>query len=751
MTQPRRFLDRALIAGAVIMALVTLVLVVTTIRTMRDTSQGFRGNLAFYAGQVEYETIQLLDHIDRFADGDQQVARDDVLTRFDILWSRVYLERDQEALRGDPTGLPETEETITLAREVLTEVEPAILSLERTDTETIATLKNRLRDLIPVAHRLALAAKDDKARTEANFLRIQLRQAYITFAFITGMFLFGVLSIMRLMADRGEIRRMNAELEDRVRNRTADLEAANTRLAGEIVERKRNQALAAEREARLSQAAQLAKLGYYIWDAVEDRCEYCSDQHAAAHGLTPEEYICRASHIDGSLSLTHPDDRERIRAKFRELRAGNIIEMAYRVATPSGPRRIREIARPIFDENGRVVKEVGSTLDVTDQYETEMKLFEAQRMDSIGKLTGGIAHDFNNLLAVVLGNLELLREVDDPKAREEMIGDAINATLKGRDLTLNMLSFARRAPLDPTEIDLNAVVRGMEPLLRRALPENISMEIRLSDPTWTVLADRSLTESALLNLVINARDASPAGGKLTVETANKHLGEEYISERGEDIEPGNYVMMAVTDTGMGIDPDALGRIFEPFFTTKAIAKNSGLGLSMVHGFIKQTGGAIRVYSEPGVGTAFKLFFRAATGPSVPVQAPDPAVRVADAGVRVLLVEDENTVRRVLKRQLTQAGFSVTAASESASAERALKVDGPFDLMVSDIVMPGDLQGPALARRLRETDPDLPVIFLSGYPQEATVHGNGVLADDVMLMKPVSRDDLLRAISKVLRR
>ena len=750
MTPLRQFFDRLLLAGALFMAVVSLIIIVSTIRTVRDTSQNLQGNLAFDTTQLEYETAQLLDRIERYGEADPDISLDDVLIRFDILWSRIFINISKGTDTVDAVVQAEISGVIDSGRAMLKDIEPDVANLQPGDRDTIADIKTKLRNFLPMAHRLTLVAKDFSALTETIYLRSQLRQAYLTFGLIIGMALFGVLSILMLRTTQREIRTMNVQLEDRVRKRTQDLQTANSRLAAEIVERKRNQDLAADREARQEQAVQLAKLGYYVWDAVEDKCEFCSDQHAAAHGVTPTEYIDRASKLGGSFGLTHPEDREKVCQKYRELRAGNIVEMGYRVVTPSGVRRLREVARPIFDDAGHVIREIGSSLDVTDQYETEMKLHEAQRMDSIGKMTGGVAHDFNNLLAVILGNLELMREVPESDEREEMIDDAIKATLRGRDLTMSMLSFARRAPLDPSELNLNTVIADLEGMLRRTLPENISVEVALGDDIWTVLADRSLTESAILNLAINARDAMPGGGKLTFETANMTLGTEYLHDSGEAIEPGNYVMMAVTDSGKGIKAELLDHIFEPFFTTKAITKNSGLGLSMVHGFIRQTGGAIRVYSEIDTGTTFKLFFQATEAAAEVAQTTLPmSPGRLDRALRVLLVEDDETVRKVLTRQLEQAGMTVIAASESASAERAFKTEGAFDIVVSDVVMPGDLQGPALVRRLREFDPGLPAVFLSGYPQEATVHGNGVKSDDVMLMKPVGRDDLTAAIDAAI--
>lgn len=751
MTKRRRLFDRLLLTGAVFMALMALMILVLSIRAVRESSQSFVGNLTFYASQVEHETFQLTEYIDRYGANDGGVTLDDVMLRFDILWSRVFNRNDRDIPEEGADAIPETAETIAAARALLRDIEPAISQLRRDDVDTIWQIKTKLWNFITVAHKLSLAAKDHRALTEATFLKTQLRQAYLVFAFILGTVLFSVLSTMLLQAERRRIRQMNTQLEVRVRKRTEALQAANAMLAAEVAERKRNQALALEREERLSQAAQLAKLGFYIWDTESDRCEFCSDQHAAAHGLTPREFIEKAGKTDGPMDLIHPEDRERVRQNYLNLKRGHIIEMDYRVANPAGIRRLREVARPIFDDDGNVVREIGSTLDVTEQHETEMKLFEAQRMDSIGKMTGGVAHDFNNLLAVILGNLELLREIPESEERDEMIDDAINATLRGRDLTMNMLSFARRAPLDPTELNLNKIISEMQGMLQRTLPENIIIEVALTDEIWTVMADRSLTESAILNLTINARDAMPDGGKLTIETVNMTFGAESLEYLGEDIEPGHYVVMAVTDTGHGIPPELRDSIFEPFFTTKAITKNSGLGLSMVQGFIRQTGGAIRVESKSNVGTTFKLFFRSASQvETVDVPEIAPEFSAPDRSLHVLLVEDEETVRKVLTRQMEQSGISVVAAAESASAELAFKTEGPFDLVISDIVMPGDLQGPALVRRLREFRQDLPAIFLSGYPQEATIHGKGVKPGDPMLMKPVGRNDLLAAIDNAVK-
>ena len=377
----------------------------------------------------------------------------------------------------------------------------------------------------------------------------------------------------------------------------------------------------------------------------------------------------------------------------------------------------------------------------------------AQRMESIGQLTGGIAHDFNNLLAVIMGNLELLREDIDTPGHLRMIDAGLEATRRGAGLTRAMLAFARRARLDPEPLDLNEVIRHARNWMHRALPATVQMESSLLAGLWQVRLDASSLESAILNLLLNARDAMDGNGKLTIETANLRIDEDYAESRDHDLVPGRYVMLAISDTGSGIPAEAQQKIFEPFYTTKGPGQGSGIGLSMVQGFVKQSGGTVQVYSEPGQGTTFKLYFPAMQG------AGDGAAlskRVTDApfdagGRRVLLAEDETSVREVLVATLKAAGFDVTAAASGDEAMHAYASGRPFDLVITDIVMPGTLQGTGLARALRAMDPELPMIFMSGYASEATVHGNGLRPEDIRLMKPVPKDQLIRAVSTVLRR
>lgn len=405
-----------------------------------------------------------------------------------------------------------------------------------------------------------------------------------------------------------------------------------------------------------------------------------------------------------------------------------------------------------FNEpSGAVVADV-IALNITQVHELEEKLRQSQKMEVVGNLTGGVAHDFNNLLAVTLGNLELLYEdLEDPTSRK-MLKTALDATTRGADLTRKMLAFARKAPLKPTVLDLNDVVLNSTNWVGRTFSENIDIETSLLAGLWRVKTDEASAASALLNLLVNARDAMPEGGKITIETANVRIDDDYVSQRDEEIEPGRYAMIAVSDTGSGIARENLSKIFDPFFTTKAPGSGTGLGLSMVLGFLKQSNGTVRVYSELGVGTTFKLYFPVHKD-GARVLSKGNAKRAAQSteGTRILIAEDEPGVLESLEQILTRSGYQVTTASTGDMAAQLFEQDPSFDALLTDIVMPGELQGTTLAKALRKIRPDLPIVFMTGYASEATVHGNGLRVEDIRLMKPVMRADLLAAIETSLSR
>jgi PAS domain S-box-containing protein len=387
--------------------------------------------------------------------------------------------------------------------------------------------------------------------------------------------------------------------------------------------------------------------------------------------------------------------------------------------------------------------------DITGQMETEEKLQQAQKLKAIGQLTGGIAHDFNNLLTVILGNSDLLAEhLHDNVALLPFAEMTRSAAERGAELTQRLLAFARRQPLDPKVVDINKLICGFEGLLRRTLGEQIGIELVQGAGLWRANIDAPQLESALLNLAINARDAMPSGGRLTVETMNAYIDDDYAALH-EEVQTGQYVLIAVSDTGSGIPKDVMTRVFEPFFTTKDVGKGSGLGLSMIYGFVKQSGGHVKIYSELGEGTVVKLYL-----PRAPEDAQSDALGRAEplepprGREVVLLVEDDDMVRSHVKTQLQDLGYSVIEANGGQDAIAAFARAPRIDLLFTDIVMPGGVNGRKLADQLRETAPDLKVLFMSGYTENAIVHHGRLDAGVFLLNKPFRKQDLARKIRQV---
>jgi signal transduction histidine kinase/DNA-binding response OmpR family regulator len=378
----------------------------------------------------------------------------------------------------------------------------------------------------------------------------------------------------------------------------------------------------------------------------------------------------------------------------------------------------------------------------------EAALRQAQRMESLGALTGGVAHDFNNLLQVINGNLNLLaKDVAGMPVAERRVGNALAGVSRGARLASQLLAFGRRQPLEPKVVNIGRFLKNFDDMLRRALGEEIEVETVVSGGLWNTLVDPGQIENALLNLAINARDAMDGRGRLTMEAGNALLDEGYVRQH-KDVAPGQYVMMAVTDTGCGIPPELLERVFEPFFSTKPEGKGTGLGLSMVYGFVKQSGGHIKLYSEVGQGTTIRLYL-----PRVQQEEDvlaDPLAHPVRGGEEtVLVVEDDEQVRDTAVATLTDLGYRVLKASNATSALSVIDSGVPIDVLFTDVVMPGPLRSPELARKARERLPDVAVLFTSGYTENAIVHGGRLDPGVELLSKPYSSDALARKIRHVL--
>jgi CheY-like chemotaxis protein len=374
------------------------------------------------------------------------------------------------------------------------------------------------------------------------------------------------------------------------------------------------------------------------------------------------------------------------------------------------------------------------------------QLQQAQKMETIGQLTGGIAHDFNNMLAVVIGNLDLVLEDIDPASKDGLnITRALNGALHAADLTRRLLAFGRVQPLEPKVFSINDMLPDIVAVLKRTLGASITIKLAPSPELWPAFADPSQVQDAVVNMAINARDAMPAGGTLTIETANVTLDEDYIRENPE-VKPGDYALLAVTDTGSGIPAEIIRRVIEPFFTTKPTGKGSGLGLSMIYGFAKQSGGHLKIYSEVGHGTTVKLYLPRGRGPAT-AEAKEPEIKTARGGHEtILIVEDNAALRHTAAKQLAKLGYRILEAENGDAALAILRTTKGINLLFTDIVMTGNLTGRALAREATRLHPDLKVLLTTGYAEKASADANGSWQ---MLRKPYRRQELALKIRDLL--
>jgi two-component system NtrC family sensor kinase len=399
------------------------------------------------------------------------------------------------------------------------------------------------------------------------------------------------------------------------------------------------------------------------------------------------------------------------------------------------------------------------------RHSTELALQQAQKMEAVGQLTGGIAHDFNNLLTIINGNLDTIRRRLSEAASAEPLRDlaakltqplerAMTGAKSAAQLTHRLLAFSRRQPLKPTRVDINGLVASLSELLRRTLGEGVNVETVLAGGLWPAFADVNQVENALVNLAINARDAMPDGGRLTIETANVYLDEAY-ARRFNEVAAGQYVMLSVSDSGTGIPPDVLEKVFEPFFTTKPVGQGSGLGLAMVHGFVKQSGGHIRIYSEVGQGTTVKIYLPRMIGEDAGAAVPagtEPAL-LPLSGARsqeaVLLVEDNDGVREYATSVLSELGYTILAARDGDEALAILERSPRIDILFTDVVLPGSVNGRELANRVLAKLPGLPVLYTTGYTRNAIIHHGRLDADVQLLGKPYTEQDLAMKLRELL--
>ena len=500
-------------------------------------------------------------------------------------------------------------------------------------------------------------------------------------------------------------------------------------------------------EDNLEKAQSIAHIGSWDHNLLNGELRWSSESYRI-FGYHTERPVVSLAFF---LARVHPEDRDAVlRASSEARRLGKPYGVEHRILLPDGKvRLVQQQAEVITDHDGRAIRMVGTQQDITDVRSLEEQLRHSQKLEAVGQLAGGIAHDFNNLLTAINGYCDLILE--DLPDQDPMHSDVLEIRRAGEraaTLTRQLLAFSRKQVLELRVINLNTVVAGMDNMLRRLLGEDIELYMHFQPNLGLVRADPGQLEQVILNLAVNARDAMPEGGKLTIESSNVVLDEDYASTH-ESVVPGFYTLLAVSDTGCGMDSETLAHVFEPFFTTKNPGRGTGLGLSMVYGIVKQSGGSIWVYSEPNQGSTFKIYLPALQEAQAPEASEEFPKERAKGSETVLVVEDESAVRSFTSMVLKRSGYQVIEAS---NGEEALSLsrghDGEIQLLVTDMVMPG-MGGRQVAEALETQRPAMRVLYVSGYTENAIAKRGSLGADLPFLQKPFTMEALLRKVRQVL--
>lgn len=502
-----------------------------------------------------------------------------------------------------------------------------------------------------------------------------------------------------------------------------------------------------ESEQRFRQIADNIREVFWSREVADDRVTYVSPMYDVVFGRS------RATLYENPrsfLEAVHVDDRARVEESLRREPPDAPTDAFYRIVRPDGSMRwVRSRTFPVLDQGGRPYRIVGLVEDITDIRHTEDQLRQAQKMEALGLLAGGIAHDLNNVLTAVLGfsEIRLADMAEDDPGRTDLI-EIRKAGERAAALTRQLLAFSRKQVLQPKVVDVNALVRGMRSMLRRLIVESVNINLALAGEGCLTLIDSTQLEQIVVNLAINAADAMPRGGQLTIETRNVTLDASY-QEQHLPLAPGEYVILDVTDTGVGIDDATRQRIFEPFFTTKAVGRGTGLGLATVYGIVRQSGGDIVVQSQPGKGASFEIYLPRVTGVDAAAVTSSSEAASTKGSETVLLVEDEDAVRRLARVILERDGYHVIEASNPREAiQRAEAFGGAIHLLVSDVVMP-ESDGPPLFEHLASTRPSLRLLYMSGYADDAIVRHGIVVEGAPFLQKPFTPQALSRKVREVL--
>ncbi len=502
-----------------------------------------------------------------------------------------------------------------------------------------------------------------------------------------------------------------------------------------------------ERDLRQSEALRVARLGFWARDILAGRMHW-SEEGCRILGRTPEEL--EAAHT-AFIDTVHPDDRKRVRESLNyALHTGGTFSVEHRIAKLDGVvRHVHTKGRVSRDDRGVPVHMVGTVADITERKNLERQLVEAQKMDAIGRLAGGVAHDFNNILTVILSFGAFVQEALPPGApAAEDMAEVLAAADRAIALTRQLLAFSRRQIAEPKVVDINAHVLATDKMLRRLLGADIELATLPAEDLWKTRIDPGHLEQVLVNLAVNARDAMPRGGKLTIETRNVVLGEECVAQH-QCVMPGEHVMLAVSDSGTGMNEETRQHVFEPFYTTKASGQGTGLGLATCYGIVKQAGGSIWIYSEVGHGTTVKVHLPRARGSAEAFVAASEPVPIVGGTETVLVVEDDHAVRAMAVRTLERLGYHVLEAENGGEALRVFeRIADRVDLVLADMIMP-QLGGRELASRLLRAHAGTKMLFMSGYTDAASLRADLLPRRGPFLQKPFMPEDLARKVRAVL--
>lgn len=539
-----------------------------------------------------------------------------------------------------------------------------------------------------------------------------------------------------------ELAQRSTELEVR----SAELTERTAQLEAEGVQRRRVEADLQRSHEDFRYLFQRAPLPMWLYTPHNGSFLEVNDAALTHYGYSREEFLSM------SMADIHTvEQMQALQAKMQQMRGQEFVQSRnWKHRTRDGKIIEVDIYSRALGSGAAAVRFV-IAVDVTERNATEARLRQAQKMEALGQLTGGVAHDFNNLLTVILGNLEAIAEDSaDRPAVHTMASDALKSVRRGSELTQRLLAFSRQQPLEPRLINTAALVQDMAGLFRRSLSEAIRIEHHIASGLWNTRADTSQLENALLNLAVNARDAMPDGGTLTMEAQNTVLDADYARVNPEAA-AGQYVQISVSDTGTGMSREVLEHILEPFFTTKPVGQGTGLGLSMVYGFVKQSGGHLKIYSELGHGTTVKLYLPYASGKP---EEPPPALLTAvmprsTRGEVILLVEDDPSIRKLVERLLSMLGYQPVGAPDAATALSLLESIDHVDLLFTDLILPNGMSGAHLADQARAHHPELKVLYMSGYTRNAL--SNDQLHDDdaMLLSKPFCKEELARTVHRAL--